>query len=99
MRPGSIFVNVGRGASVDEDALIASLETGRLRAAAIDVARTEPLPPESPLWATPNLYISPHSSASGDGYARRAFDLFCTNLTRFVAGQPLLNVVDLSSGY
>ena len=99
MRQGSIFLNVGRGMLVDEDALMASLRAGRLRAAAIDVARTEPLPPDSPLWTTPNLYISPHSSAGGDDYARRAFDLFCANLTRFVAGEPLLNVVDLSSGY
>jgi phosphoglycerate dehydrogenase-like enzyme len=99
MGPGSIFVNVGRGLLVDEDALVASLRTGHLRAAAIDVARTEPLPPDSPLWTTPNLFISPHSSAANDQYARRAFDLFCENLTRFVSGQPLLNVVDLSSGY
>jgi glyoxylate/hydroxypyruvate reductase A len=99
MRPGSIFVNVGRGMLVDEDALMASLHTGRLRAAAIDVARTEPLPPDSPLWTTPNLYISPHSSAGSDEYARRAFDLFCDNLSRFVGGKPLVNIVDLSTGY
>jgi phosphoglycerate dehydrogenase-like enzyme len=99
MRPGAIFVNVGRGTLVDEDALMASLQSGLLRAAAIDVARTEPLPPDSPLWTTPNLYISPHSSAGGDRYAERAFDLFCTNLARFVGGRPLVNVVDLSTGY
>jgi phosphoglycerate dehydrogenase-like enzyme len=99
MRPGSIFLNVGRGMLVDEDALMASLYAGRLRAAAIDVARTEPLPPDSPLWTTPNLYISPHSSAGSDDYARRAFDLFCDNLSRFVAGTPLRNIVDLSTGY
>jgi len=99
MRPGSIFVNVGRGMLVDEGALMASLHAGRLRAAAIDVARTEPLPPDSPLWTAPNLYISPHSSAGSDDYARRAFDLFCDNLTRFVAGEPLRNVVDLTTGY
>jgi phosphoglycerate dehydrogenase-like enzyme len=99
MRPRSVFVNVGRGMLVDEDALVASLGDGHLGAAAIDVARTEPLPPDSPLWTTPNLYISPHSSAGTDQYGRRAFDLFCENLTRFVRGQPLVNVVDLSSGY
>jgi phosphoglycerate dehydrogenase-like enzyme len=99
MRPGSIFLNVGRGILVDEDALMTSLHAGRLRAAAIDVARTEPLPPDSPLWTTPNLYISPHSSAGSDDYARRAFDLFCDNLSRFVAGEPLRNMVDLSTGY
>jgi glyoxylate/hydroxypyruvate reductase A len=99
MRPGSMFVNVGRGMLVDENALMASLHSGHLRAAAIDVARTEPLPPDSPLWTTPNLLISPHSSAASDQYGHRAFDLFCENLTRFVNGEPLLNVVDLSSGY
>jgi phosphoglycerate dehydrogenase-like enzyme len=99
MRPQSIFVNVGRGMLVDENALMATLRAGHVRAAAVDVARIEPLPPDSPLWTTPNLYISPHSSAGGGDYARRAFDLFCDNLSRFVAGQPLVNVVDLSTGY
>ena len=99
MKPGSIFVNVARGTLVDEKALIDALERGHLGAAAIDVARAEPLPPEDPLWSAPNLYISPHSSTSGEGYAERAFDLFCRNFARFVADEPLENVVDLSAGY
>jgi phosphoglycerate dehydrogenase-like enzyme len=99
MRDGAIFVNVARGTLVDEVALIDALESGRLSAAAIDVARTEPLPPDDPLWSAPNLYVSPHSSASVERYGERAFDLFCDNLERFVAGEPLRNVVDLSDGY
>jgi phosphoglycerate dehydrogenase-like enzyme len=99
MKPGAIFVNVARGTLVDEPALIDHLASGHLRAAAVDVARTEPLPPEDPLWDAPNLYISPHSSAGGDNYGQRAFDLFCDNLERFVTGRPLINLVDLSSGY
>ncbi|HEV8297301.1 MAG TPA: D-2-hydroxyacid dehydrogenase [Acidimicrobiales bacterium] len=99
MKPGAIFVNVARGTLVDEVALINALESGHLRAAALDVARTEPLPPEDPLWSAPNIFISPHSSTSGEGYAARAFDLFCRNFERFVAGQPLENVVDLTAGY
>jgi phosphoglycerate dehydrogenase-like enzyme len=99
VKPGSIFVNVARGTLVDEPALIDALERGHLRAAAIDVARTEPLPPEDPLWSAPNLYISPHSSTSGEGYAARAFDLFCRNFERFVRDEPLQNVVDLTQGY
>jgi phosphoglycerate dehydrogenase-like enzyme len=99
MRPGSIFVNVARGTLVDEVALRAALESGHLGAAALDVARAEPLPPEDPLWSAPNVYISPHSSTSGEGYGDRAFDLFCRNLGRFVAGEPLENVVDLAAGY
>lgn len=99
MRRGSVFVNVARGNLVDEDALMAALRSGHLRAAAIDVARTEPLPPESPLWDTPNLTISPHSSASADQYLERVAELFYVNLERFVAGDDLLNVVDMSGGY
>jgi len=97
MRPGSIFVNVARGTLVDEAALIAALESGHLAGAAIDVARTEPLPPDDPLWSAPNLLISPHSSSSVDRYAERAVDLFCENLARYVRGEPLRNVVDLTT--
>jgi glyoxylate/hydroxypyruvate reductase A len=99
MRRGALFVNVARGSLVDEEALIAALRSGHLRAAAIDVARTEPLPPDSPLWDTPNLAISPHSSASADRYLERVGDLFYDNLTRYVAGRELRNVVDLTHGY
>jgi phosphoglycerate dehydrogenase-like enzyme len=99
MRPGSIFVNVARGTLVDEGALIDALERGHLRAAAIDVARAEPLPADDPLWSAPNLLVSPHSSTSGEGYAERAFDLFCRNFERFVRDEPLENVVDLTVGY
>jgi phosphoglycerate dehydrogenase-like enzyme len=99
MRPGSIFVNVARGTLVDERALVRALECGHLAAAAVDVARHEPLPPDDPLWAAPNLFVSPHSSSSGERYAERAFDLFCDNFARYVAGEPLRNVVDLTEGY
>ncbi len=99
MRPGAVFVNVARGTLVDEDALRRALTEGTIAAAAIDVARTEPLPGDSPLWATPNLYISPHSSAMASGYGRRAADLFYRNLGHYLAGEPLENVVDLTNGY
>ncbi|HEX7097144.1 MAG TPA: D-2-hydroxyacid dehydrogenase [Acidimicrobiales bacterium] len=99
MKPGSIFVNVARGTLVDEPALIDALTRGHLRAAAIDVARKEPLPPDDPLWSAPNLYISPHSSTSSEGYAQRAFELFFRNFQRFVRGEPLENVVDMMTGY
>ena len=99
MRRGALFVNVARGSLVDEAALVAALRSRHLRAAAIDVAREEPLPPESPLWDTPNLAISPHSSASADRYLERVGDLFYDNLTRYVAGRELRNVVDLTHGY
>jgi phosphoglycerate dehydrogenase-like enzyme len=99
MKDGAIFVNVARGTLVDEAALVEALRSGHLAAAAIDVARTEPLPPDDPLWSAPNLYVSPHSSASVERYGERAFDLFCENLARLVAGEELRNVVDLRDGY
>ena len=94
MRPGCTFINVGRGNAVDEDALMAALNSGHLRAAAIDVARQEPLPADSPLWDTPNLYISPHASISQEGYMGRIWALFLDNLEAFEAGWPLRNVVN-----
>ncbi len=99
MRRGAVFVNVARGSLVDEAALMEALRTEHLRAAAIDVTRQEPLPTGSPLWDTPNLAISPHSSASSDRYLERVAELFYDNLTRYVAGQDLVNVVDLAGGY
>ncbi len=99
MRRGAIFVNVARGSLVDESALIEALGSGHLRAAAIDVAKQEPLPADSPLWDTPNLSISPHSSASADRYMERVAELFYDNLARYVAGQDLVNVVDLARDY
>jgi len=99
MKPGAVFVNVARGTMVDEPALIAALESGHLRAAAIDVARDEPMPPDAALWDAPNLLFSPHSSASQDRYFDMVFDLFVDNLGRYVAGEPLRNVIDQSKGY
>lgn len=99
MKPGAVFVNVARGSLVDEEALVAALESGRLRAACLDVTREEPLPVDSPLWTTKHLSISPHSSASADRYLERVTELFYDNFARYVRGEPLRNVVDLANGY
>jgi len=99
MRRGAVFINVARGSLVDESALMEALRSGHLRAAAVDVAKQEPLPADSPLWDTPNLSISPHSSASADRYMERVAELFYDNLARYVAGQQLVNVVDLAREY
>ena len=99
MKPGAIFVNVARGNMVDESALGAALRSGHLAGAALDVARAEPLPADSPLWEIPNLLLSPHSSTSQDRYFEMIFELFVDNLTRYISGQPLRNLVDLNSGY
>jgi phosphoglycerate dehydrogenase-like enzyme len=99
MRPGAVFCNVARGSLVDERALIDALTSGHLGAAILDVARSEPLPPDDPLWDAPNIYISPHSSASQDRYLEALFELFAENLGRYARGEQLRNVVDRAAGY
>ena len=96
MRDGSMFVNVGRGSLVHEPALAGALGSGRLRAAAIDVAAVEPLPQDSPLWDAPNLYISAHCSTAPSGFFELVHRVFADNLGRYLAGEPLLNEVALS---
>jgi phosphoglycerate dehydrogenase-like enzyme len=92
--PGAIVVNVARGDVVDEPALIDALRSGRLRGAALDVFAEEPLPPDSPLWDLPNVLVSPHSASTLAAENGRIVDLFCDNLRRYLAGEPLLNVLD-----
>ncbi len=94
MREGAIFVNVGRGAVVEEAALVGALKSGRLRGAALDVFATEPLPVASPLWELPNVLISPHTAALSIHENERIVELFCENLRRFLASRELLNRVD-----
>ncbi len=98
MRQGSYFCNVSRGSLVDEQALIAALESGRLSGASIDVATVEPLPPGDPLWDAPNLAISPHCSATLENFTRNVWTLFYDNLERFLAGRPLRNLRSCSYG-
>jgi phosphoglycerate dehydrogenase-like enzyme len=98
-KPGAWLLNVGRGATIDEDALLDALRNGELGGAALDAWTTEPLPAEHPAWSTPNLVVSPHMSGSSAAGRTRGLNLFVENLRRFVAGQPLTNVVDLSAGY
>ncbi|MFN3189681.1 MAG: D-2-hydroxyacid dehydrogenase [Aureliella sp.] len=99
MPPGSYLINVARGQVVDENALVAALETGHLAGAGLDVTETEPLPEESQLWSLPNVLISPHVGAQS---ARRVDDstrLACENLKRHMNGVQLVNVVDKSLGF
>ena len=91
---GAVVINVGRGALVDEPALVAALESGRLGGAYLDVFAEEPLPEESPLWGMPNVLVSPHSASTSDRENRRIVELFCENLRRWRAGEALLNVLD-----
>jgi len=94
LKPEAVLINVARGAVVDEEALIAMLQSGRLRGAALDVFAREPLPPESPLWGLPNVLISPHSASTAGSENKKIVDLFRENLRRYLDGQPLRNVLD-----
>ena len=97
---GAYFFNLGRGASVDEAALMHYLQSGHLAGAAIDVAQNEPLPSDSPLWATPNLIITPHISGYIADIHERLFKIFDQNLPSYLdKGELSVNPVDLSAGY
>lgn len=99
MKPGSVLINLSRGSLVDEDALVRALRRGHLRGAALDVFAVEPLPKESPLWGLQNVVVCPHVSAVTPHFWRREAELIMENLSRYFAGQPLLNVVDVEAGY
>jgi glyoxylate/hydroxypyruvate reductase A len=91
---GAYFINIGRGAVVDEAALIHVLQSGHLAGAALDVFAEEPLPESSPLWSMPNVIVSPHSASTSDREDKRLIDLFCDNLRRFLDGAALRNVLE-----
>ena len=99
MQPTAVFVNIGRGATVDEPALIQALRGDVIAGAALDVFEEEPLPEENPLWRMPNVLVSPHRAGDHEGWEGDVVALFVDNLRRFVAGEPLRNVVDVGLGY
>ena len=99
VKPGAIFLSVGRGKSTVTPDLIAALQSGRLYGAGLDVTDPEPLPKDSPLWQMDNVIITPHVSAAGRDSRRRTLSIAVENLRRYVQGEPLLNVVDLRRGY
>jgi len=99
MKPSALFVNVGRGASVDESALAEALRAGRLAGAALDVFAQEPPAAGHPLYALEDVIVSPHVSGFLASYDDRCTELFAHNLKRFLAGAPLLNLVDRARGY
>ncbi|TYC68206.1 dihydrofolate reductase [Streptomyces sp. CB01881] len=97
LKDGALVVNVGRGAVVDTDALLAELRSGRL-AAALDVTDPEPLPPGHPLWTAPNTLISPHAAATTSAFRPRALALVRAQVSRYAAGDPLANVIVTGAG-
>jgi phosphoglycerate dehydrogenase-like enzyme len=99
MKPSAVFVNVGRGATVDEGALVRALEEKRIRGAALDVFETEPLPAGHPFYRLVNVLVSPHCADHTLTWRDDAVRLFLENLARFRRGEPLQNVVDKTRGY
>jgi phosphoglycerate dehydrogenase-like enzyme len=99
MKRGARLINVSRGSLLDEAALIRALETGTLSGAALDVAETEPLPEESPLWTAPNLLLTPHTSGVSDRLWVRQTEILLELLERWFGGRELFNRVDFARGY
>jgi phosphoglycerate dehydrogenase-like enzyme len=99
MKSSAVLVNVSRGDVVAEDALADVLRAGRIRGAALDVFRTEPLPADSPLWSLPNVLITPHVSGTTLRFWERECALIVENIGRYLAGDELRNLVDKRLGY
>jgi len=99
MKTSAYLVNIGRGQTVDEPALIKALKEGWIAGVGLDVFEAEPLPAESPLWSMPNVLITAHYSGSTPAYHARALDIFLDNLNRYHDGHALRNVVDKQIGY
>lgn len=99
MKREAYLINVGRGPQVDDIALEQALRTGQIAGAALDVFEQEPLPSGSPLWAVPNLLITPHTAGLTEKLWHRHYELFSENLRRYLAGEPLQYIVDKQKGY
>jgi glyoxylate/hydroxypyruvate reductase A len=99
IKHGAVLINIARGSVIDEPALVEALRSGQLGGAALDVVAREPLAADSPLWDMPNVLITPHSMSTGIDENERLTTLFCDNLRRYLAGQPLHNVIDKVRGY
>ena len=100
VKPGAVFINLGRGPVVDDAALIQALKSQKLKGAALDVFSEEPLPPNSEYWDLPNILISPHNMDQTSTFMHEATEFFVReNLPRFMVGEDLLNPVDPELGY
>ena len=99
LKDTAVVVNVGRGDAIDTDALVASLDAGKLGGAALDVTDPEPLPAGHTLYGRKNVIITPHMSGRTEKYSELALDIFEENLKRLDAGKELLNTVDPKRGY
>jgi glyoxylate/hydroxypyruvate reductase A len=99
LKPSAVLINIARGIVLDEPALIDALRGGRLAGAALDVVAHEPLSADSPLWDMPNVLITPHSMSTAYAENELLVDLFCDNLRRYLAHEPLRNQIDKVRGY
>jgi phosphoglycerate dehydrogenase-like enzyme len=99
MKRSAYYLCISRGATADPDALLRALREGWIAGAGLDAHAVEPLPPESPFWDAPNTIITPHYGATTPLTYRRGADIFLENLRRYIAGEPLHNVVDKEAGY
>jgi D-2-hydroxyacid dehydrogenase (NADP+) len=99
MKKSAFLINISRGGVIDEPALIQALQNRVIAGAALDVFEQEPLPADSPLWGLTNIVITPHVSTTSEHFLPRQVALFKENLRRYLAKEPLLNVVDADRGY
>lgn len=99
MKPGAVVINVGRGPTIVESELVAALQSRRIRGAVLDVFDVEPLPQGHPLYALDNVLMSAHCADRVEGWLETAMTVFLDNHARFLAGEPLLNIVDKQAGY
>lgn len=99
MDDSTVFINVGRGNTVQEDAMVKALQNKQIKGAVLDVFEVEPLPTESPLWDMENVIITPHNAGPTPHYAKRAFEMFRNNLARFHQGEELYNRIDFDRKY
>jgi phosphoglycerate dehydrogenase-like enzyme len=99
MKKEAVFISMGRGDVVDEESIVEMIKERKLKGAAFDVFKQEPLPADSPLWECENLILTPHMSAKSIYYIDRCVDIFIENLTALRTGRPMINVVDISREY
>jgi phosphoglycerate dehydrogenase-like enzyme len=99
MKSDAYIIVTSRAGIATDEALLQALEESWIAGAALDAHSKEPLPPDSPFWTTPSIFVSPHCSATGQNMAQRSVDIFIENVRRYVSGQRLVNIVDKVAGY
>ena len=100
LKPECVILNIARARIIDQPTLLRYLKEGKIRGAALDVFEKEPLPEDSELYSLPNVFLTPHTAGvATEEHWPRMIQLFADNLNRYISGQPLLNIVNLDSGY